>query len=319
MRLIFAGTPDASVPSLRTLLAGPHDVVAVLTRPDAPTGRGRRLTPSPVRIVAEEAGIEVLTPRTLRDEAIQQRLRELAPDVAPVVAYGVIVPPAALSIPRHGWLNLHFSALPQWRGAAPAQRAVLAGQRRIGLTTFRLDAGLDTGDVLAVEETEIGEIETAGELLDRLAITGAELLARSLDAIADGSARFTPQCDEGASHAAKLTAAEAAIDWSRPREQVSAHIRGMSPQPGAWTLLHGERTKILGVAAAAPPPELSLAPGALHATKRALFVGTGTEPLALGTISSPGRRPLAGADWARGAALEPDTRFTTPETEQETR
>lgn len=313
MRLIFAGTPAAAVPSLRALLASRHEVIAVLTRPDAPTGRGRRLTPSPVRVLAEEAGIPVLTPRTLRDEAVQRRLRELAPDAAPVVAYGGLVPPAALDIPRHGWINLHFSLLPRWRGAAPAQRAVLAGQGSTGMTTFRLDEGLDTGDVLLAQESPIGPTETSGELLERLAEEGAELLVRSLDAIADGTASFTPQPADGATHAAKLTTEEARIDWTRPAAEVGAHLRGMSPQPGAWTHLRGERFKVLGIEDRPAPEGLGLAPGELSATKKALFVGTGTAPLALGTVAPPGRRPMRGADWARGAGLAPGERFTADE------
>ena len=315
MRLIFAGTPEAAVPSLRALLASRHEVVAVLTRPDAPTGRGRRLTPSPVRVVAEEAGVPVLTPTTLRDPALLERLRELAPDAAPVVAYGALVPPAALAIPTHGWINLHFSTLPRWRGAAPAQRSVLAGDAEAGLTAFRLDEGLDTGDVVLQESTPIGTTETAGELLDRLAVQGAELLVRALDAIEDGTATFTPQPSDGATHAAKLSTAEARIDWSLPAERVSAHIRGMSPHPGAWTLLHGERFKVLGVEDRPAPEDRDLAPGALHATKKALFVGTGTTPLALGTVAPAGKKAMRAADWARGAALEPDERFSD-ETEE---
>lgn len=311
MRLIFAGTPAAAVPSLRALLDSRHEVIAVLTRPDAPTGRGRRLTPSPVRVLADEAGIPVLTPRTLRDEAVQRQLRELAPDVAPVVAYGGLVPPAVLDVPRHGWINLHFSLLPQWRGAAPAQRAVLAGQDSTGLTTFRLDEGLDTGDVLLQQESPIGPTETSGELLERLADEGAELLVRSIDAIADGTAAFTPQTADGATHAAKLTTQEARIGWSRPAPEVAAHVRGMSPQPGAWTHLRGERIKVLGIEDRPAPEGLELAPGELVATKRALFAGTGTAPLALGTIAPPGRRPMRGADWARGAGLAPGERFTS--------
>lgn len=310
MRLLFAGTPDAAVPSLRALLASRHEVVGVLTRPDAPVGRGRRLTPSPVRRVAEEAGIEVLTPRTLRDPEVLARITSLAPDAAPVVAYGSLVPPAALAIPAHGWINLHFSLLPAWRGAAPAQRAVLSGATATGMTTFRLDPGMDTGDVLFQESAAIGPTETAGELLDRLAIEGADLLVRSLDAIADGDAWFTPQPETGATHAAKLTAAEAALDFAQPSALVSAHIRGMSPAPGAWTTLDGARVKVLGIGTATAPEGLDLPPGRLHATRRSLFIGTGDTPLELGTVVPPGKRPMRAADWARGADLTPDATFT---------
>ncbi|GAB2543382.1 methionyl-tRNA formyltransferase [Brachybacterium huguangmaarense] len=319
MRLIFAGTPETAVPSLRALIDSDHEVVAVLTRPDAPTGRGRRLTPSPVRVAAEQAGIEVLTPATLRDETIQDRLRALAPDAIPVVAYGALVPPAALDIPAHGWINLHFSLLPQWRGAAPAQRAVLAGQERTGMTTFRIAEGLDTGDVLLQETATIGATETAGELLERLADDGAALLVRTLDAIADGSATLTPQDDAHATHAPKLTPAEARIDWARPAAEVSAHIRGMSPHPGAWTLYDGERFKVLGVEVASAPEDLALAPGEIGATRKHLFVGTATTPLALGTVGPPGKRAMRATDWARGAKPVEGAAFTAETRTEEAR
>lgn len=308
MRVLFAGTPAAAVPSLQALLGSDHEVVAVLTRPDAPTGRGRTLRPSPVRAVADDAGVPVLTPRTLRDAEVQARLRELAPDAAPVVAYGNLIPPAALDIPRHGWINLHFSLLPAWRGAAPVQRAVLAGETETGMSTFRIDAGLDTGDVLAMRGTSIGPLETSGELLERLAVEGAQLLVRTLDELAAGTAVATPQEGE-ATHAAKLTAQEAQIDWNAPAEAVSAHIRGMSPDPGAWTLLRGERFKVLGVDAAQVPEDLALAPGQLHATRRSVFAGTATRPLALGTVAAAGKKAMRAADWARGAALTEGTAF----------
>lgn len=294
MRLLFAGTPEAALPSLRTLLDSHHDVVGVLTRPDAPTGRGRKLTPSPVKALALEAGVPVLTPDTLRDESVQQQLRDLAPDVAPVVAYGTLIPQAALDIPRHGWVNLHFSLLPQFRGAAPAQRAVLAGQRETGMSVFHIEQGLDTGDILTTAPTTIGEFETAGELLERMAEDGASVLLRALDALEGGTATATPQDDSLATHAAKLSTAEARIDWTRPAEQVAAHIRGMSPQPGAWTLLDGARTKLLGVEQA--PEHAPLPPGRIETTKRQVLVGTGTDVIALSTLAPAGKRPMRAAD-----------------------
>ncbi|MFC7374500.1 methionyl-tRNA formyltransferase [Brachybacterium sp. GCM10030267] len=301
MRLLFAGTPEAALPSLRTLLDSHHDVVGVLTRADAPAGRGRKLTPSPVKSLALEAGVPVLTPATLRDEDTQQQIRELAPDAAPVVAYGNLVPPAALSIPAHGWLNLHFSLLPAWRGAAPAQRAVLAGQRETGMSVFRLEQGLDTGDVIATARTSIGEYETSGELLNRMAEEGADLLLSALDALESGTATLTPQDDSLATHAAKLTTAEARIDWTRPADEVSAHIRGMSPHPGAWTVLAGSRLKVLGLEA--PPEHPPVPPGLIETTRRQVLVGTGTDVVALATVAPAGKRPMRAADWARGAAL----------------
>lgn len=308
MRLLFAGTPEAALPSLRTLLDSPHEVVGVLTRADAPSGRGRKLRPSPVKALALEAGVPVLTPATLRDAAVQQQIRDLAPDAAPVVAYGNLVPQAALDIPTHGWVNLHFSLLPAWRGAAPAQRAVLAGQRETGMSVFRLEKGLDTGDVITTARTTIGELETSGELLDRMAVSGASVLLQALDALEDGTATLTPQDGSLATHAAKLSTAEARIDWTLPAEEVSAHIRGMSPQPGAWTFFDGARAKILGLDAA--PEHPSLPPGRIEATKRQVLVGTGTDVIALSTLAPAGKRPMRAADWARGAALAADAAFT---------
>ena len=307
MRLLFAGTPEAALPSLRTLLDSHHEVVGVLTRADARSGRGRTLRPSPVKQLAEKAGIPVLTPATLREEDVQQQLRELAPDAAPVVAYGALIPPAALQIPRHGWVNLHFSLLPAWRGAAPAQRAVLAGARETGMSVFRLEKGLDTGDVIATAPTTIGEFETSGELLDRMADEGAALLRQALDALEDGTATAAPQDHAQATHAPKLTTAEAEIDWTGPAQQVSAHIRGMSPQPGAWTLLDGARTKILGLEQA--PEHDPLPPGRIAAGKRQVLVGTGTTPLAITTLAPAGKKPMRAADWARGAGLAADAAF----------
>lgn len=313
MRLLFAGTPEAALPSLRTLLDSHHEVVGVLTRPDAPSGRGRKLTPSPVKTLAHEAGIPVLDPATLREDTVQQQIRALAPDAAPVVAYGNLIPQAALDIPRHGWVNLHFSLLPAWRGAAPAQRAVLSGRRETGMSVFRLEKGLDTGDLIATSPTLIGEFETSGELLERMAIDGAPVLLNALDALENGTAVLTPQEHAQATHAAKLTTAEAEIDWTLPAEQVQAHIRGMSPQPGAWTLLDGARTKILGIEQAPEPaPEHArLLPGQIAATKRQMLVGTGTETIAVATLAPAGKRPMRAADWARGAGLAPDARFTS--------
>lgn len=313
MRLLFAGTPEAALPSLRALLDSAHEVVGVLTRADAPRGRGRRLHPSPVKELALEAGVPVLTPRTLRDAEVQEEIRTLAPDAAPVVAYGNLVPAAALSIPAHGWVNLHFSLLPAWRGAAPAQRAVLTGQRETGMSVFRLEEGLDTGDVIASAPTAIGPHETAGELLERMSHDGAGLLLQALDALEAGTATFTVQDHDAATHAAKLTTAEARIDWTRPAEEVDAHVRGMSPDPGAWTLLRGERFKALGTEEPAPDPSVTAAPGELVATRRQLLVGTGTAPIALSVVAPAGKRAMRAADWARGAGLEPGTSFENEE------
>lgn len=318
MRLIFAGTPATALPSLRTLLDSQHEVVAVLTRADAPAGRGRKLTPSPVKTLALEAGVPVLTPQSLRDPQVQAQLRALDADAAAVVAYGKLVPAEALAIPTHGWVNLHFSLLPELRGAAPAQRAVLSGATQTGMTVFRLDEGLDTGEVITTRERTIGPYETAGELLEAMAEDGATLLLEALDAMADGTATFTVQDHEAATHAAKLSSAEARIDWDLPAQQVSARIRGMSPQPGAWTDWQGTRMKVLGLE---PAPQMTegdrLAPGRLLATKRHLLVGTATDPLAIALLAPPGKRPMRGADWARGAGLAEDAAFDSDDQKEQ--
>jgi methionyl-tRNA formyltransferase len=245
MRVLFAGTPSPAVPSLEALLASSrHEVVAVLTRPDAPTGRGRRMEQSPVRKVAEEHGVEVLTPRRPRDPEFLERLAELAPDVCPVVAYGGLIPPAALEIPRHGWVNLHFSLLPAWRGAAPVQRALLAGDEITGACTFQLEAGLDTGPVYGTITEEIRRTDTSGDLLERLAIDGARLLVATLDGIEDGTLHAVPQPVDGVSLAPKISVEDARVDWKTPAQHIDRQVRACTPAPGAWTTFGGERVKL---------------------------------------------------------------------------
>ena len=244
MRLVFAGTPDAAVPSLEALAASSHEVVAVVTRPDAPAGRGRSLVPSPVRVRAEALGMPVLTPASAKDPAFHDQLRELAPDACPVVAYGAIVPRAALDIPRRGWVNLHFSLLPAWRGAAPVQRAVMAGDDVTGATTFLLEEGLDTGAVLGTMTETIRATDTAGDLLGRLAVSGAGLLVATMDGLESGSLVPVPQPAEGVSLAPKISVEDARIDWTRPGFVVDRQVRGCTPNPGAWTTFRGERVKI---------------------------------------------------------------------------
>lgn len=310
MRILFAGTPETALPSLRALLASAHEVVAVLTRPDAPSGRGRTLRPSPVKSLAIEHGLPVLTPASLRTDDAQDALRALGADLAVVVAYGSLVPAAALEIPREGWINLHFSLLPALRGAAPAQRAVLQGLERTGMSVFRLETGLDTGPVLARQETEIGEFETASALLERMAEAGAELLVEAVDAIAAGTARDEVQDHSLATRAEKLSTAEARIDFALPAREVSAHVRGMSAEPGAWTLWRGARMKVLEIEAprtadASP----ALAPGQLHLARTQLLVGTADAPLAIARLAPAGKKPMRAADWARGANLAPGDAF----------
>ncbi len=313
MRIVFAGTPIVALPSLDLLLAGDHDVVAVLTRPDAAAGRGRTLHSSPVKERALDAGVEVLTPATPSDPEFVARLIALAPDVCPVVAYGALLPPAVLGIPAHGWVNLHFSLLPAWRGAAPVQHALLAGDDVTGATTFLIEQGLDTGPVLGTMTERIRPDDTAGALLDRLASAGAGLLVASLDALAAGDAVPVPQPADGISHAPKLTAADARVRWTEPAQAVDRRIRACTPAPGAWARLDGQRLKLGPVTLTAAGDVPRLHPGELSVRSPDVLVGTATVPVRLGLVQPPGKRPMPAADWARGARPEPGTRFELDE------
>lgn len=306
MRLLFAGTPAVALPSLDALLASRHEVVAVLTRPDARAGRGRTLTPSPVKERALEAGIEVLTPTTLRDPELQQRLAGIAPDAAPVVAYGNLVPPAVLDLPRHGWVNLHFSVLPAWRGAAPVQHAIIAGDEVTGASTFRLEAGLDTGPVYGTLTETIRPTDTAGDLLGRLAGAGSGLLVRTLDALEEGILTPVPQPGDGISLAPRLSTDDARVRWRHPAMAVDRRVRGCTPAPGAWTTLpDGAR---LGLGPVRPVPEVTeLAPGEVRVGRGEVLVGTGTHAVRLGEVRPAGKKAMAAADWARGARLPEPT------------
>ncbi|HEX5523030.1 MAG TPA: methionyl-tRNA formyltransferase [Pedococcus sp.] len=314
MRLAFAGTPEVALPSLEALLSSDHEVVAVITRPDARAGRGRGLLPSPVRVRAEEAGLEVLTPARPSEPEFQERLRELAPDVCPVVAYGALVPPAALAIPRLGWVNLHFSLLPAWRGAAPVQHAIMAGDEVTGACTFLLEPGLDTGPVFGVMTETIRPRDTAGELLSRLAQAGAGLLVATMDGLADGSLTPVPQAADGVSLAPKIEVDDARVRWTNPALAVDRQIRGCTPSPGAWTTFRGERVK-LGPLEPADAPEATsadsqpLVPGELQVTKRAVLVGTGSAPVVLGQVQAHGKKSMPAPDWARGVRIQSTERF----------
>src|SRR5918999_1770991 len=301
MRLVFAGTPQTAVPALNALLASRHTVAAVVTRPDATAGRGRRLVASPVAERAAAAGVEVLKPMKARDPDFIDRLRAIAPDCCPVVAYGALLPRVALDIPRHGWVNLHFSLLPAWRGAAPVQHAILHGDDVTGATTFEIEEGLDTGPVYGMLTEPIRPADTAGDLLDRLAHAGAKLLIDTMDGIESGVLEPRPQPAEGVSHAAKLTVDDARVDWSAPALRVDRLIRACTPAPGAWTTFRGERMK-LGPVRLATGAE-ALAPGALRATKREVLAGTGGQPVALGDVQPPGKRRMSAVEWARGVHL----------------
>ncbi len=306
MRIVFAGTPEVAVPALQALLASRHTVIAVVTRPDAPAGRGRTLRPSPVAELAAEHGLEVLKPERVRDEDFLARLRELAPDCCPVVAYGALLPQAALDIPPRGWVNLHFSVLPRWRGAAPVQHAVLAGDTATGATTFRIVRALDAGPVFATHTEPIGPTDTSGDLLGRLAVSGAQLLVETLDGIEEGRLEAIPQPEDGVTVAPKITVEDASIDWFDSAEKIDRLIRGCAPAPGAWTTFRGERFKINS---ALPSGADDLDPGSVEVTKRALRVGTADGSLVLGEVKAQGKKPMAAADWARGVSWTGDDRF----------
>lgn len=302
MRVLFAGTPAVAVPALEALLASQHEVVAVLTRPDAPSGRGRTLHPSPVAQAAQDIGVEVLKYARPRDEEFLARLRELAPDACPIVAYGGLIPPAALAVPRHGWINVHFSLLPAWRGAAPVQHAIWYGDDVTGASTFLLEEGLDTGPIFGVVTEQIRADDTAGDLLGRLSEAGAGLLVKTLDAIADGSIRPIPQPADGITMAPKIEVADAKVNWQQPAIRVDRQIRACTPAPGAWTRFAGDRLK-LGPVRIVESSE-RLAPGSLRVTKRDVWVGTATSPVRLGLVQAAGKKEMVAADWARGLRLE---------------
>jgi methionyl-tRNA formyltransferase len=311
VKLVFAGTPEPAVPSLRALLESTrHEVAAVVTRPDAPAGRGRKLLRSPVGALADEAGIPVLTPRRPSDPDFLAQLSELAPDCCPVVAYGALVPRAALDIPPRGWVNLHFSLLPAWRGAAPVQAAVRHGDEVTGATTFLLEEGLDTGPTFGVVTETVRPADTSGDLLGRLATSGAALLLATMDGIADGTLRPQPQPSDGVSHAPKVTTADARIEWALPPLALDRLIRSLTPEPGAWSTFRGDR---LGLGPVAPvtdaePPVLK--PGELHVEKRRVLIGTAAAPLQLGEVLPVGKRAMPAPDWARGARIEPGELLT---------
>lgn len=299
MRLVFAGTPDAAVPSLEAIRASRHEIAAVVTRPDAPSGRGRGIERSPVAQWADAHGIGVLTPDSARDAQFADRIRDLAPDCCPVVAFGALLPESLLAIPAHGWVNLHFSLLPAWRGAAPVQWAILSGDDVTGATTFRIGPGLDDGPVLGTLTESIAADDTAGTLLARLAVHGATLLVHTLDAIEEGTSTPVPQSAQGISHAPKITVDDARIRWSDPARAVDRRIRAMTPSPGAWTMHAEERIGIGPVDTSTPAP-VSLAPGQVEATKREVWVGTGTGAVRLSEVRPAGRRAMPAADWVRG-------------------
>lgn len=297
MRVVFAGTPEPAVVALQRLIDSEHEVVAVLTRPDARRGRGRTLHPSPVKALAQEHGIEVLTPESLREnEEVRERLAALAPEAIPVVAYGNLIPKDMLELAPHGWVNLHFSLLPRWRGAAPVQAAIREGDATTGATTFRIDEGLDTGEVLATLTEDIAADDTADSLLTRLAYAGADLLVETMTGLENGTLAPTPQEGE-ASYAPKLTTDNARIDWHAAANQIDRAVRSHTPGPGAWTTWEGQRVKVGPVKVGETD---SLEPGHVSVEKNEVRVGTGTQDVILTTVQPPGKKMMAAADWGRG-------------------
>lgn len=309
MRLVFAGTPEVALPSLRALIASPrHDVVGVVTRPDAPAGRGRHLARSPVGALADEHGIEVLTPRKAGAPDFLARLAELAPDCCPVVAFGALLPQSALAIPEHGWVNLHFSILPAWRGAAPVQAAIRHGDEITGATTFRIVKELDAGPVFGVMTEKVRDRDTAGSLLDRLSVAGADLLVSTLDGIEDGTLSPEPQdAADGLSYAAKVTVDDARVDFTAPALAVDRLVRAMTPDPGAWAEFRGERVKLGPVVPVDGEP---LPAGELRVERRQVLAGTGTTPVRLGDVQAQGKKRMAATDWARGTRIEAGEHLT---------
>ncbi|RFC76278.1 methionyl-tRNA formyltransferase [Streptomyces sp. AcE210] len=308
MKLVFAGTPEVAVPALDALIASDrHEVAAVVTRPDAPAGRGRRLVASPVAERAEEAGIEVLKPVKPRDEAFLARLREIAPDCCPVVAYGALLPKVALDVPARGWVNLHFSLLPAWRGAAPVQHAIMAGDEITGASTFLIEEGLDSGPLYGTVTEMVRPTDTSGDLLTRLAFAGAGLLSATMDGIEDGSLKALPQPADGITVAPKITVENAQVDWAAPALRVDRVVRGCTPAPGAWTVFRDERLKL--IQAVPVPARTDLAPGELAVGKKNLYVGTGSYAVELLWVQAQGKKPMAAADWARGVRIAPGERL----------
>lgn len=300
LRIVFAGSPAVAVPSLEALLASDHEVVGVVTREDSPLGRKRIITPTPVATAAEQAGVAVVKANRL-DDAVTESIAALEPDLGVIVAYGGFVREPLLGTPRLGWINLHFSLLPKWRGAAPVQHAVIAGDTVTGAAVFQLVPGLDAGDVYGTVERRIGAHETAGRVLDDLAVSGAALLARVVDDLAAGTAVATPQVGEP-SFAPKLTLDDARLDWRQPAAAIHNRVRGVTPEPGAFTMIDGARFKIH--AAAIAHDAAPLPPGQVRLVSGRVIVGTATEPLELIEVQPAGKRPMPAADWWRGLGVD---------------
>jgi methionyl-tRNA formyltransferase len=308
MRIVFAGTPEPALPSLQRLIESPrHEVIAVLTRPDATSGRRAKPSPSPVAQLAIERGIPVLRPQRPNSEEFVAELAGLAPDACAVVAYGALLRDALLAVPAHGWINLHFSLLPAWRGAAPVQAAIAAGDEVTGATTFLIEPALDSGPVYGVVTESIQPTDTAADLLGRLSVSGAALLERTLDGIADGTLTPVPQPTDGITVAPKVTVDDARVRWDLPGHVVERRIRAVTPNPGAWTLVGDTRIKIGPVTLDASDP---LPPGAIRVDRSGVRIGTASAPVRLGTVQPPGKKQMDAAAWARGARLDENATAT---------
>jgi len=307
MRIVFAGTPEPALPSLQRLLDSPrHDVIAVLTRPDAAAGRRGKPAPSPVARLAAEAGIPVLRPPRPNSPEFVAELTGLAPDCCAVVAYGALLGDALLAVPTRGWINLHFSLLPAWRGAAPVQAAIAAGDTVTGATTFLIEPSLDSGPVYGVVTETVRPTDTAGELLDRLAVSGAALLETTLDGIADGALTPVAQPADGVSLAPKITVEAARVRWELPAHVIERRIRAVTPNPGAWTMIGDLRVKLGPVTV--EEGGQALAVGAIHIDRSGVRVGSGSHPVLLGQLQPSGKKMMNAADWARGARLDEQAR-----------
>jgi methionyl-tRNA formyltransferase len=306
VRIVFAGTPKPALPPLRHLIESPrHDVVAVLTRPDAASGRRGKPQPSPVAREALDRGIPLLRPARPNSAEFVAELSEVAPQCCAVVAYGALLGDALLAVPPCGWVNLHFSLLPAWRGAAPVQAAIAAGDTITGATTFQIEPSLDSGPIYGVVTETIQPTDTAGDLLERLAVSGAALLSTTLDGIADGTLTPRPQPTDGVSMAPKITVEQARVRWDLPAPVVERRIRAVTPNPGAWTLIGDLRVKLgpVHIGGATQPPK-PLPPGGIYVDRKGVWVGTGSEPVRLGQIQPPGKNVMNAVDWARGARLD---------------
>ncbi len=310
-RLLFAGTPVVALPALDALLDSRHEVVGVLTRPDAPAGRGRRVAASPVAERAEQLGLAVLRPRSLRDPDARAAIRALDVDCAPVVAYGALLPPELLGVPRLGWVNLHFSLLPAWRGAAPVQHSVLAGDELVGATTFTIVEELDAGPVLGRLTEVVHAGDTAGDLLGRLSRSGAGLLRATVDGLDDGALVASPQPAEGVSYAPRLSVDDARVRWTDPCLAIDRRVRACTPTPGAWTTLDGARIKLGPLLPGPTDVESPPSPGAVRVLRDGVLVGSASGGVLLGDVQPAGKRAMPARDWVRGLRHTGDIRLGT--------